>query len=121
MREFLKSDLTEVNSWMTLRIRNPLREESIPKDGLIEEGVAVCYLLRAEAGTCFLELLVTNPEAPAEKRNEAIFRLFRALVEVARGEGYERILAITSHESLVDRLSLVGFSKTNLEVLIQDL
>lgn len=103
------NDLGQINSWLREHGQVELKREDVPSCGLIVDRVASCFLYKSECGTCYIEYMITNPAAASHDRNEAMYLIIRGLIEIARECGMKRIIGITRHPSLADRISTCGF------------
>jgi len=75
----------------------------LPPTGFIVDGVAACFLTKTDSGVAFLEAYVTNPEAPAAARSDALDQLTARLIEEARDCGFSSLVALTIDRGLCAR------------------
>lgn len=112
MRHFKQSDAKEVLGWLRQWGLPHEHINDFPPVGRIEPGVAVGFLVRAEAGTCFLEGYLNNPDSNKEARRKAEIEITKSLIRYAKTHGFFRIIAITDNPFIEARAQKIhGFKK----------
>lgn len=120
MRPVSPKDWVDINGWLGKRALGEIRIKDFPKIGLIEPGVAVGFLVSAESGICFVEAVITNPEAPLKKRRETVQKIAASLIERAKDWGFERCIILSNKKSLLRIAVELGFKSSNKVVMSKE-
>lgn len=116
MRAYEDTDFEEVSTWVKARGNVTLNPMSIPKVGLIKDGVACGFVHFTGTNTFLLEAFATNPAASLYARGKAILDIAVHLIELAREQGANRCVVLTREECLTDRLKMHGFSIEDIKM-----
>lgn len=109
MRVFEEKDFEQMRSWVQARGKVTVEFDSVPRVGLIQDGLACGFVEFLSGDTFMLEAFATNPEADAFKRGKAVLDIAVKLVEHARSHGRKRCNVITREDTVMERLELLGF------------
>lgn len=107
MRAIKENDFEEIQSWWTKREKTPISREYFSDSGFIEEGKAAVFLYKTNSAICYLESLISNPDA--ENTDEAIDQVIQAGIKQAKVDGYKLILASSNRDYVIKRVSKLGF------------
>lgn len=94
--------------------------ESLPKTGLVacvdESPVCAGWVYRTDSNICWMEWIISNPQAGKAERHAAIELLLDALTESAELMGYKVIFTSARNQHLIRRLNGRGFAVTDREM-----
>lgn len=119
---FKKVDIFEVSRLFELQNSTEFHGKSIPEIGFIvrnSDGMAIAagFLRRVEGNIAQIDSYVTNPQASAEDRHNAIDLLTQTLMTTARNLSLSGLIVITQVQSIADRALKLGF-KVNTHVVL---
>ena len=103
-------DLTEINKWRATRDLVPLKEEELPRFGVIAPELAACMLVTTDSNCAFIEGLIANKEAPKDRRREALKEVIKACIDRAHALGFTEILFLSDHPSVTRWGNQFGFT-----------
>lgn len=105
---------TLINSWLADRGIASISAQELPKDGLMIYGregyLAGGFLRQCEGGIALMDSYITNPNAPAELRNEALEKMTGELLRVAKNKGYTKVIAYSADSHTIERAVAHGFA-----------
>lgn len=107
MRLYEPGDYEQVMSWWVKRDKAPIPREYFSDVGFIEDGKAAVFLYMTNSAVCYLEMLISNPEAEA---NQAIDDVIKRGIEEARALGFKVVIASSNKRSVIERVQDLGFS-----------
>lgn len=117
----LEKDRDVINSWCEQRDLTPLQEELITPYGIIVESdskpVSVIWMYPVHGSkVCFIDNLISDPDAKKSDRNLALDIMFTAVHGTARDMGFKVIKLITNNLTVQSRIKRYGYisdSKTD--------
>jgi len=107
LRPFLDSDLAEIQSWM--KARNLTTKQKPSTIGVIEPGVACCFLYITDSNWAIMDMMISNPASDPKIRDEALFRIGESLCALAKEIGFELISWVTERDTMVKRGTQAGY------------
>jgi hypothetical protein len=112
--------MEDVSNWLKVR-ELPYDVDDLPRLGVIVPGVAVGFLRRCEGSQGILDNYLTNPNAPAQERDEALSLITKTLISVAKSQGVKHLLAYTRDKNTEMRAKRFGFQSPPHCLLALDL
>lgn len=109
-------DYDMISSWWTGYSFPVVPKESLPKNGLIIEGICAGFLYCTDSNIAWLEFVVGNPVASKEVRKSGLTELLSGLTGLAKELGYDVLFSSVSHQNLMDRYLEAGFKKTDINM-----
>lgn len=107
-------DLDKINVWREQRGLSKWDGLDMPKYGIIVPGVAACFLLKTDTRYAFLEGLIANRDVSAGIRHEALNMCIEACIEKAKKLGFEQLVFLTDHHSVMRYGDAFGFKFVKL-------
>ncbi len=87
----------------------------VPEHGAIEPNIAAGFLFCTDApGVAYMDLFVTNPEAPLVARHSAVTALADWLAGRAGSLGIKHVIALTHLRAMTRIASRLGFRQGGL-------
>ena len=114
LRAIREGDLAVIHHWHTLWNQPWPGNKAFPATGMIIPGVAAGFLVKTETSWALLEGFITNKEADAASRNNALDDITLGLMAMAKDQGYTGIVALLSDESIARRASRHGLKDIGL-------
>lgn len=119
LRNYTHKDFEELDSWWrTYREPGPTKD-MLPLDStyLVEDenGEKLCsvsLILTNIKEYCYIENLISNPEAPRHLVREGISMMNGHISKVAKNLEYKRLLCLTYKSKLVPVYEELGYNKT---------
>lgn len=119
IRTFRPADLYAVNQWEKAHGLRPCKLEQLSTAGWIVPEAAAGWLYLTDSNFCLFDGLVTNPEATAELRAEAIDAIQEQVVKAAKALGYKNLVAVCTSDTLRARgLERYGYRETRKATLL---
>lgn len=109
IRRYNSQDFEVMCSWYVKHHMKPINESFLPAIGYIVPDVAAGFLYYTDSSVCMLEGFVTNPEAPAPNRHEALNQIIIACMDEAKVKGFQKICGFTIDDSILERATRFGF------------
>ena len=104
VREFLPNDYEQLKSWLKKRDEHIFHQDVLPPCGFIVDGVAAMFLYETwKSPFCYMENMVTNPDASPSDRDKALKLITSACVEKAKELGFKFALAVTNEPTVIVR------------------
>jgi hypothetical protein len=104
-----------IYDWMKLRGMSLKLIDELPEIGTIaiykELGIAAAFLRKVEPNFALIDNLITNPEALAHLRHEAIDECIKSVIEKAKKLKIEKLFAYTIEPTVLERSVKYGFEK----------
>ncbi len=107
MRHYNQRDIVSINKWLTKQGSPTVQLSDIPRLGLIIPGVAFCAVRAVEGDIGILDSVVTNPHVSSLKRNDALDKLFKYVMEMP----FKSLLGFSIDESTQARALRHGFNQ----------
>lgn len=109
-----EEDYTIVCGMMTGWGMNPLHRRMLSEYGCIvskdEHDVCSGWLYQSDSKLAWVEWVVMNKKAPRDTRDGALDYLYQVLFEKAKSLGFEVVMCIANHPTLIERLkNKLGF------------
>lgn len=99
--------------------------ETLPFTGFIAEvkgtPIAAAFLRCAEGGVGIFDGLLSNPEASARLRHEALDNLILEICNAAYDMGIRKVLAYSIDANTIGRAQRLGFKQLEYILLIKEL
>lgn len=108
IREFLPSDLPEINRWFAARGAAELELRHLPETGFISPGVAAGFLYLTDSSIALLESYVSSPSAGLKDRSRAIDAITAALLAEAKRREVSNVVAICATRGIERRAQKFG-------------
>lgn len=121
LREFKPEDHPNIAQWWEGHGWSPIPLNILPKLGMIvsRDDIDVCagwLYMDNSVGVCWLDWLVTNPEADPKSVIRCISQLVTFMSDRARDLNYGVMLTACRQPSLVRLYQRNGFNKTDTDV-----
>jgi hypothetical protein len=115
-------DRKHLHAWLTAReMDGDTLLSQLPAQGFVawQEGrpVAAGFLRRCEGGMGMLDSFVSDPNAPAADRHEALELLTQRVMKAAEDAGLSGLLATSQDENTIARAIRNGFVPTHFVLL----
>ncbi len=110
-------DLASINAWLDERGLSPVPANELPEIGWIVPGVGFAGLRRVEGNYYLLDGIITNPDAPASMRHQALNDFFSMAIMAAGGRP---VLGFTADESIFNRALKAGFTASHFRLMKHD-
>ncbi len=110
MRAYVANDFETIKQWVHSREKVQILEETLSPVGAIIDDVACGFLQMTDNVTFSLEGFVTNPKANLFQRGRAIIQIAVALCQLAKMNGFRRLLIVTREKGISKILKKYGFS-----------
>lgn len=116
-----ENDYADVVNWWRFHKWAPPARELLPFLGFIAESeqgkLAAQWIYEAKTGKiCYIEFLISNPEANKEERKDGIDLVISRCIREARDRGYFLAYTSVKHPLLVPRLEKHGFKISDREM-----
>lgn len=112
LRKYSKHDYLTFCEWFFKRQMKPPVAYILPPVGMIVDGVGAGFLIETNCHVAMLDFFITNPDASAESRHEALEQITSSLIFYAAANDYKFIRADSSIESIQERAIARGFKKS---------
>lgn len=114
VRQYVTSDLGDIQAWALGWNTEPPKPGSFPKYGLVaqdESGVllAAGWVRQCEGGVALFDSLLTNPDASPKQRHDALELLVPDIIRMAYGLGMTKLVAFTQAPDVLARSLHHGF------------
>jgi hypothetical protein len=114
-RSIIPEDIDLTNAWRRVRGVNALPREALPDVGLMalrDDGtpLAGAWLYLTNAQFAYLAWPVTNPQASLRESNEALERITRELLDLARSLGLRYVVSTSASRGLTKLLVRCGMT-----------
>lgn len=109
VRNFVTSDLEEINTWLADRGLNKLEIKCLPRHGKIVDGLAVGFLIQTDTQTAIIDFYISNSKADKADTNKALDEITFKLISEANALGFKNIKCTTQIMSIRDRAKKLGF------------
>ncbi len=106
------SDLDEILVWRHRRALGPWPERWLSDAGFWVPGFAAAWLVTTNAGRCFIEDAISNPDADRERAHLALDAVEKRISEVAKAYGFRYILGTTMLPAVRARVELAGYDNS---------
>jgi hypothetical protein len=97
----------EAEAWFLAR-GIEIKDLCFPPVGFIYPGVAAGWLGQTDFDVCFVDCLISNPEAPKELRAEALDQVILALVQKGKDLRYHTVAGLTKVPAVMERALGLG-------------
>lgn len=108
-----EQDKIHIASWLNDRALNGSLSHDLPTLGLITyyetTPVAAGFLRRVEGNYCMLDSLITNKNIPSDYRDMALDYLVPKLINLAKSQGFTKIIAFSQDKHTLIRSLKHGF------------
>ena len=118
MRDFMPSDLSEVNSWCRARGIAELSLDAIPKNGLFEPMTGVGWLYLTDSSIAFIDGFVSNPGMESRLRGVAMASIGEGLLEKAKALRVRHVIVTTQHANIARWALEHGFAQHGLHSML---
>lgn len=116
-----KTDIEEINKWLPFKIEAKELPGhtfcAIHKDDII----AIGGFRLMEGDVCFIDSMATDQSVQGEIRHEALDKITREILCMAKKLGFKKIFATTKEDCIVERAKRHGFELSNQQVIVRDL
>ena len=102
-------DYETIALWWQAHGLDPIPLEFLPAVGFVVSQVCAGFLYQTDTDLALIEGLVSNPETPAQLRDEALDAVVEALCSEAKKLGYLAISGFTQVPKVVSRAKRHGF------------
>lgn len=110
MRAYEAKDFETIREWVQSRQKVHIVEENLPPTGAIIDDMACGFLQFSDNVSFQLEAFATNPKANAFHRGYAIIEIAIALVQLAKMNGFRRLVIVTRERGISRILKRYAFS-----------
>lgn len=116
-----ENDYADVSAWWRAHKWPPIPREVLPFLGFIAESdqgkLAAQWVYEAKTGNiCYIEFLISNPQADKLERKDAIDLVISKSLREAKERGYLFAYTSVKHPLLVPRLEKHGFAISDREM-----
>lgn len=105
----MPKDKDTLDLWWNAHAMPPIPGAALPEVGFIVPDVAAGFLYQTDSSVAMIENYITNPNSSYEVRQEALDSITGALIGEATERGFERIVALTTAQSIFNRAKRFGF------------
>lgn len=116
-----KSEIDIINEWLDI----PVQAKELPGHifcaEVDEEIVAIAGLRLMEGEICFIDSMATNQAVEGQIRHEALDRLTKEILSMAKNLGFKKIFATTKEQCIVDRAKRHGFNLVDQKVIVKEI
>lgn len=109
VRRYTPQDKTQIDSWYSKRNLEIIPDSLLPEVGFIIDNVAAGFLYKTDGGIALIENYITSPDVNYVDRDLGLEEVTKALIENARESGFDRVMAITTLQSVYTRALSHGF------------
>lgn len=102
-------DYDQYKEWAEKRNLVCLDRDCFPEHGFIVDNLACVWLYKTDSQVAFLEMLLTNPDAPVNSANQAIEKCVDAAISFCEAGGAKIIRACTMVPAVIKRARERGF------------
>lgn len=116
-----KKDIEKINQWL------PFKVEASELPGhtfcaiVKDEIIAIAGFRLMEGEICFIDSMATDQSVEGVIRNEALDKLTKTMLKMAKDLGFKKIFATTKEECIVKRAEKHGFRVLNQTVIGREL
>lgn len=116
-----KKDIEKINQWL------PFKVEASELPGhtfcaiVKDEIIAIAGFRLMEGEICFIDSMATDQSVDGMLRNEALDKLTKTMLKMAKDLGFKKIFATTKEECIVKRAEKHGFRVLNQTVIGREL
>jgi hypothetical protein len=114
-----------ISHWFDIREMDRRGLLELPVFGCVvynsDTPIAIGFLRQIEDGFAMFDSIITDPNQPAEMRNEALDFLFDGLIKKAKSINIKQIFGFTLDANTVERSLKHGFQKQHYTTAVLDL
>lgn len=116
-----KKDIEKINQWL------PFKVEASELPGhtfcaiVKDEIIAIAGFRLMEGEICFIDSMATDQSVDGVFRNEALDKLTKTMLKMAKDLGFKKIFATTAHDCIIERAERHGFRVLNQTVIGREL
>ena len=117
-------DYKIADAWIAGHKALDYASEPYPEHALIafNEGVPIAMLgIKGQQNIGIIDWLITNPQASPVLRSDAINALYEQIEHYAKNCGMNVLLAWTGKQSILKRLSQLGWDRPKMKFMVKDL
>lgn len=111
-RQYLEFDYTQISHWFMDRKMNPPSRLELPSIGFIVDDYCEGFLIRTDTNTAIIDFMVTNPKADKLYRKQAMDKVVKALISMAKRKNFHKVKCDSQIPSIKEKAIELGF--TNL-------
>ena len=100
-----------VMEWLRKREIEKVPQELFAPFGYVVDDVAVGFLVKTDAGVCYIEHMAADPDADEGRRDQALQTLFVLLENAGRVAGFKMITILTRLDAMKKRVEERGFKE----------
>lgn len=112
---------SDISDWLRARNIDPRLADDLPMTGFVVllkgTPIASGHLRLIEGSYGMVDSLITDPEAPAQYRNEALDLIINQLFSFAKQLQLKQVIGLTLDSSTHMRAQRLGMTATSLKVL----
>lgn len=97
--------VADAQAWMVARGIPTMPTDAFSSRGFVAPGLAGVWLYTTNSSLTFLEMLVSNPDAPKEARRAALDAVVAAAISAARESG-ARLMLVQVNRADVEEIAL---------------
>jgi len=116
-----RTEIETVNKWLPF----PLKASDLPGHtfcaAVNNEIVAFAGLRLMEGELCCIDSVASNQTFESSVRHEALEKLAKTLLDLARNLGFKRVIAFTEEPCILKRADNLGFRVSNQTILAKEL
>ena len=101
----------QVMGWLRKRDIKEVPQELFAPFGYVIDDCAVGFLVKTDAGVCYIEHMAADPDAEEGRRDKALQLLFVLLENAGRAAGFKMITILTRLSAMKKRVEERGFSE----------
>jgi hypothetical protein len=118
IRAVVSSDIDTIRSWYNARNLEAPPRSYFPTLGFVVPGVAAGFLYATDTKVCFMEGFITNKDASSESRDWAIKAIAESLTDMAKCQGFHKILVLSTDQGIVARAKEMKFEEKGATQLL---
>lgn len=100
----------KLKSWLWKRSITLPDERLLSNLGFVANGLAVGFLFCTQAGQVYIDHVAADPEAPPDKRDEALDELIGALEAKAKELGFVMVMVLAALPVMKKRFLKCGYA-----------
>lgn len=111
IRELKPSDYEIATKWWLAHgWERPISKEVLPPTGITIEGVCMGWVYITNSDVANMCWVVGNPEVKGLKIVQGVVTLMKAMIQLAKKHGNNKVFMSTKHESLIRMAKTAGFT-----------
>lgn len=103
VRMYEPEDYATIKAWAADGWDTEYNQDFFPTIGFVVDGIAAIFLYQTDSKVCFLENMISNPEACPIQKDVALDLLLKEAFSLAKDLGYRVAYATTNNPKVITR------------------